>query len=76
MYHEEKCVSITCDNCGETYTNDHSGFSWFPNNSDAYEEAGDDGWHETEDEKHYCPDCHEIDDDDNLIIKPKPTPHP
>lgn len=31
-----------------------------------------DGWHVTEDGKHYCPECHIIDDDDNLIIKPKP----
>lgn len=59
-----ECETITCDNCGDTYEN-HSGFTVFFFSSDAHPE--DDDWY-VDNDTHYCPDCHTIDDDDNLII--------
>lgn len=70
MYNKIECISITCDNCEETYQNDHSGFSIFVDEIQAHDDADNSGWY-SDDGKHYCPTCHEIDDNDDLIIKPK-----
>ena len=66
MYNKVECICLTCDNCGETYMDDHSGFSIYVDENGAHEAAEDDGWH-LEGDKHYCPECHTIDDEDNLI---------
>ena len=61
---------IDCDVCGQSYRDDYTGFSiWLDDNS-ADEALEDTGWY-IDEGKHYCKDCHEIDDNDNLIIKPK-----
>jgi len=68
MIHTVECFTLECDNCKEDYTNEHSGFSIFNDKNSLLEDADD--WHE-QDGKHYCPNCAHIDDEDNLIIKPK-----
>lgn len=73
MYHEEKMYGIICDNCKESYQDDHNGWSYMIDENSIWELADNDGWHE-EGEKHYCPKCHHFDDDDNLVITTlKPT---
>lgn len=71
MYNKVECITLTCDNCGEVYQNDHSGFSIWITEGDAQESASNDDWYSADDDKHYCPGCHEINDDDELIIHPK-----
>ena len=67
MYNKVECICITCDNCGETFIDYRSGFSIFNDGNSAHEAADDYGWY-SENGKHYCPDCHIIDDNDNLVI--------
>ena len=67
MYNKVECICITCDNCKETFMDDHTGFSIYVDENGAHDAADNDGWY-SEDGKHYCPDCHTIDDEDNLII--------
>lgn len=72
MYNKIECVTLYCDNCNEQYMNDHSGFSIFVSEADANDEADNDGWHlHGDDDKHYCPECFTIDENDNLVIRKK-----
>lgn len=71
MYNKEESICITCDNCGETFLDDHTGFALYADEINANEAADNAGWY-SEDSKHYCPDCHTIDDDDNLVLKNLP----
>lgn len=61
--------TVICDNCQNLYTDEHSGFSAWNDESAAMEYATEDMWVE-EENKHYCPDCYEYDNEDNFIIKP------
>jgi len=72
MYNKVDCVCITCDNCGETFVDEHSGFSIYVDENSAHEAADDYEWY-SEDGKHYCPDCFKIDDEDNLTINAERT---
>lgn len=65
---EEKTYGIQCDVCGKTYMNEHTGFSLWVDENTAKEEAQDDYWL-IEKGKCYCPDCFDIDPDDNVTIK-------
>ena len=58
--------TVECDNCKKTSGEDSEYSCW---NDDAYalENAMDNDWIEHE-EKHYCPDCYKIDDNDNITI--------
>lgn len=67
MYNKVECIRISCDNCGEVYSDDHSGFSIFLDEGTANEYADNDSWH-SDNGKHYCPDCHTINDDDEIVI--------
>ena len=69
---EEKLQTVQCDNCKDTYQDDDSGYAFWMNPNDAWECANDDGWTE-EDDKHYCSNCFEYNDDDELIINEKRT---
>lgn len=69
MIQKTDCYCVVCDNCGDTYEDPVTGFSLWTDSGAMNPE--DRGWHVTDDGKHYCPDCHIVDDDDNLIIKPK-----
>lgn len=71
MITEIQMFGIDCDNCGESYDGGYSGFAYWADASTTIECASDNGWHQ-EGEKHYCPNCHSFNDEDELIIKPKP----
>lgn len=62
-----KAFVIECDNCFKEFE-DYSGFSLFSDGDNAHPE--DRGWY-VHDEVHYCPDCHTINDDDEVIVKGK-----
>ena len=50
--------------------NEYSGFTLWTDENSPKEEAQDDHWL-IEDGKCYCPDCFDIDEDDNVTIKEK-----
>jgi len=62
--------SFLCDGCGVDAFEDCM-FSGWGDIRYAFEEAQELGWITDEDEKHFCPHCHEYDDDDNLVFKTK-----
>jgi hypothetical protein len=74
MIHKIECESLSCDNCNADYES-AEGFTIFID--DVHCRASDDDWfighdsHEQEEyrDKHYCPKCHTIDDDDNIVLK-------
>lgn len=68
MIHEVIMYGATCDNCGESWYNDHHGWSAMNDESGLKEMISNDEWY-TYGDKHYCPSCHNIDDDDNLVLK-------
>lgn len=67
MLKEVKMFTIVCDGCGEDVNADTDYACWNDENAneDIRQEAG---W-EKVDNKHYCTDCFEYDDDDELILK-------
>lgn len=67
---EEKSFGIQCDVCEKVYMDEHSGFTLWVDEASAREAAQDDYWL-IEDGKCYCPDCFEIDENDNATIKEK-----
>lgn len=67
MIKEVKMYTIVCDCCGEDAFED-SGYSCWNAEQWAENEVVDGGWIKQED-KHYCPDCVEYNDNDELIIK-------
>jgi len=68
MFSPVECFILSCDNCQEHFEN-YNGFGIFADKDAAREDAEEDGWYR-DGEKHYCPKCHTIDDEDNLIVKP------
>lgn len=73
MYNKVECVILSCDNCSETYTDDHTGFSIFGDENAAHDHADNDGWYlghlDGEHEgKHYCPSCFKYDDIEDDVI--------
>lgn len=61
-----------CDNCGEHWRDDHSGYICFTDAESMQANVSDDGDWYTEHaipDKHYCPKCWNIDDEDNLNIR-------
>ena len=62
--------SAECDICKTPFEHPIEGWTTFLNEDYMLDSMGSYGWYV--DEKHYCPTCHTIDDDDNLIIKPQP----
>lgn len=69
MLKEVKMFTIVCDGCGCDVNSDTDYSCWNDENyvDDIRHEAG---W-EKVDDKHYCTDCFEFDDNDELIIKTK-----
>jgi hypothetical protein len=63
MITEEKCYVMTCDKCGCVCN--EQGHS---DRNNAIEAADDSGWYISEN-KHYCPDCYEMDDNEQLVLK-------
>ena len=68
MIKEVKSYSLICNNCGETYRHKWTNYALWFDESAPLEYASEEGWIEHEN-KHYCPNCYEIDNDDNVIIK-------
>lgn len=68
MIKEVKSYALICDNCGKTYTENYCDYSIWLEPDMAIEEAEYEGWIEHKD-KHYCPNCYELDDNDNIVIK-------
>jgi hypothetical protein len=67
MIEKIEMYSVSCDVCETILETDYSCWN---HPEDAVEEAAEYGWHRDGD-KHYCPDCHKFDDNDNVIIKLK-----
>jgi len=64
MIQKKKFYNIKCDCCGQMIDEQ------FWNEPEAVECMLDEcNWKATEDGKHYCDDCWEYDDDDNIITK-------
>ena len=70
MYHKFECFTISCDNCKEDYRDEHTGFSIYVDENGLHDSADKNGWH-SEENIHYCPKCHTINDNDELIIDKK-----
>jgi len=74
MIYEQKCFSCKCDGCGESFCdNEREGFTLFSDDGQLTNAMEDYGWYLSHDEtnKHYCPDCHTINDEDELVLKGK-----
>lgn len=61
-----------CDNCGENWIDEENGISVFGTENDVLNEVRNfESWH-TEgpfgNEKHYCPECFKVTDEDELVI--------
>lgn len=69
MLKEVKMFTIICDSCGKDVNSDSEFSCW---NDEGYLEdiRTNSDW-EKVDEKHYCTNCYEYDENDNLIIKKK-----
>jgi hypothetical protein len=67
MIKEVKMFTIICDGCGKDVNEGEEICAW---NDKSYIEdvAYDSDW-KTVDDKHYCTNCYEYDDNDQLIIK-------
>lgn len=67
---EVKCYKIVCDCCGETFENANGNVCYAddPDGSLIESDVPDSDWIIVGD-KHYCPDCYEYDDDDNIVTK-------
>jgi hypothetical protein len=64
MFFTQECVGVQCDNCGEIYE-DANGFTVQYDKFNLHPE--EDEWH-VDGDIHYCPKCHHIDDEDNLVV--------
>jgi hypothetical protein len=69
MIKEIKVFTIVCDICGADLLKEDDEAGW--DDKDYLMEIAKDNLWATLEDKHYCPDCHTKDDDDNIIIKPK-----
>jgi len=60
--------TVICDRCGKDSA-DGTDYSGWNDKEYSVDCATDDNWIVLDD-NHYCPDCHEYNDDDELTIKP------
>lgn len=67
MVKEVIMFTIVCDGCGKD-VNENTDYSCWNDKGYNEEIRQEAGW-EKVDEKHYCTNCFEYDDDDNLVIK-------
>ncbi|MDR1459711.1 MAG: hypothetical protein LBI60_05810 [Bacteroidales bacterium] len=63
MITEEKCYIMTCDKCNAVCNE-----QGYADRNDVLEAANDYEWYVSESNQ-YCPDCYEMDDNDQLILK-------
>jgi len=67
MIKEVKMYTLICDRCGKDVNEDCDISAWSdiePSIDNAYNE----GWC-LEDDKHYCPNCYDVDDDGFMTVK-------
>lgn len=69
MLKEVKMFTMVCDCCGKD-VNEGTEYSAWSEVCALNDLADESGWEEIQD-KHYCTDCYEYDDDDEIIIKSK-----
>lgn len=67
MLKEVKMFTIICDGCGKD-VNDDTDYSGWDDESYVDDIRQEADWEKVNDQ-HYCTDCYEYDDDDELIIK-------
>ncbi|HYG84544.1 MAG TPA: hypothetical protein VD907_06750 [Verrucomicrobiae bacterium] len=62
-----------CDNCGKEWADANEGYAAYNCENYLSDCLDEEGWHfgGGEDNKHYCPDCHEVGDNDEIVIKSK-----
>lgn len=71
MIKEVKMFTAVCDNCGKDICEGEEYSCW--NDLSMIEMIADESdWH-SEDDKHYCPDCFEFDDEDNIVVNVIPS---
>jgi len=66
MIKEVTMYTVICDNCGKDLCEGQE-FSCWNDDLTAHELAMEENWIK-EESKHYCPDCYDYDDNDNLVI--------
>ena len=54
--------SVVCDRCGKPFIDEFNGIVAWLDEGTAKEQAMESEWAEIDD-KHYCPDCYEFDDE-------------
>jgi len=67
MIKEVKMFTIVCDGCGKD-VNSNTEFSCWSDEGYLEDIAYDSDWKQV-DKKHYCTDCYDYNDNDELIIK-------
>lgn len=65
-FKEEKMYTIICDGCNKNLCDGTEFSGW--NDKDYLEEMADEENWKAIDGKHYCDECHEYNDDDELVI--------
>ena len=78
MKTEATFYGINCDLCEDDFEDSREGYSFFADESYTNEKALEQGWFigtigDRKVERHYCPKCHHINDDDKLILTPQTT---
>lgn len=64
--------SAECDICKDDFEHPFEGWALFLDQDYMLDSMGNYGWHLVDgSDLCYCPKCHEIDENDNLIIKSK-----
>jgi hypothetical protein len=69
MIKEVTMYTVICDNCGVD-SNENAEYACWDDKSYAEKSAMEDTWIK-ENHKHYCKDCWEYNDDDEIVIKNK-----
>ena len=61
--------AVKCDRCGKVNEN-YDGIQFWASPENALELSVGEDWEEINN-KHYCPDCFELNEEDETIVKPK-----
>lgn len=71
MIYSVTMYSCKCDHCGKQFVFDDYMIALEDETTMEFA-VNDSDWEHTEDDKHYCPDCFEGFDDDDIILKKLP----
>ena len=73
MKKEIKMYTVKCDLCNTHFTDEHTGFVGWTDYEGARENAMDsewiENWQQGEEQKHYCPDCYTVNNEDEVVDK-------